>query len=253
MGNSIRVLPAAKKDDVELYADRVVAATKNVFGPNLAPLYWPLYTHLASVVRKHGYALAVHGSLSSPAAEFDLICIPWADEAIEPEEVVNSIVEGFHVSEIIGPDTAPHRRQKWTIAFGVGEPAIELSFTPRTLRQVEADGLVKDVGVDPTRSESELVKEALWSAQAVARRDEDEAIAQDIRRGLDSGEISMCACMGPMYGEAHCYCQMKRLGLPLNDEERAVDVARAEKELDALFEDGGLFSNQPGKITSRRV
>jgi hypothetical protein len=48
-------------------------------------------------------------------------------------------------------------------------------------------------------------------------------------------EFSACACMGPMYNEPHCYCQMMRLGLPLNEAARKVEKDRLLAGLEALF------------------
>ena len=42
--------------------------------------------------------------------------------------------------------------------------------------------------------------------------------------------FSACACMGEMYGEPHCYCTMKRLGLPLNTEAREAERIRSEAQ-----------------------
>lgn len=33
--------------------------------------------------------------------------------------------------------------------------------------------------------------------------------------------MSLCACMGPMYGEPFCLCQMQQKSLKLNEEARA--------------------------------
>lgn len=60
---------------------------------------------------------------------------------------------------------------------------------------------------------------------------------------LERGEVSMCGCMGPMYGEPHCYCSMVRLGLPLSPEREAANAA-ANKRLSALFEPGGFFARK---------
>jgi predicted amino acid racemase len=37
--------------------------------------------------------------------------------------------------------------------------------------------------------------------------------ARGIMEKLESGEISLCACIGPMYGEPYCACRMKQEGL----------------------------------------
>ena len=51
-----------------------------------------------------------------------------------------------------------------------------------------------------------------------------------------------CACLGPMYGEPHCICEMRRRGLPLNEAARASDEARAKEQLEKLFGPGGAFA-----------
>lgn len=43
-------------------------------------------------------------------------------------------------------------------------------------------------------------------------------------------KFTLCACMGPMYGEPHCICKMKTLGLKLNEEARAAENARAKEQ-----------------------
>lgn len=46
--------------------------------PNYAPVYAAaLYPEFAKIFQRHGYALAVHGSL---ARDFDIIGIPWAEK-----------------------------------------------------------------------------------------------------------------------------------------------------------------------------
>lgn len=52
---------------------------------------------------------------------------------------------------------------------------------------------------------------------------------------------TVCACMGAMYGEPHCYCVMQSRGLPLNTQARKIETERAEKELATLFGPGGLW------------
>jgi hypothetical protein len=47
-----------------------------------------LYDPLVAVARRHGYALAVHGSL---ARDIDLVAIPWIVEADEPEILAEAI------------------------------------------------------------------------------------------------------------------------------------------------------------------
>lgn len=35
--------------------------------------------------------------------------------------------------------------------------------------------------------------------------------------GLQTGEVSMCACVGPKFGEPYCLCEMRVRGLPISD------------------------------------
>lgn len=46
--------------------------------------------------------------------------------------------------------------------------------------------------------------------------------------------MTPCACLGPMYGEPHCYCKMQQLGLPLNELARKLEEERAKEQLKNL-------------------
>ena len=48
-------------------------------------------------------------------------------------------------------------------------------------------------------------------------------------------DFNVCACMGPMYDEPHCYCEMISRGLPLNEAARAADNARLDSALQGMF------------------
>jgi hypothetical protein len=37
--------------------------------------------------------------------------------------------------------------------------------------------------------------------------------AKKMMEGLRTGEISLCGCLGPQYGEPYCPCRMEREGL----------------------------------------
>lgn len=96
-----------------------------------APMYCALYPELAALVRKHGYALAVHGSLQR---DMDLICVPWVAAPSEPADVVAAITEQFAIRHIGEPEIKEHGREAWTISVGFGECFIDLSFMPRLTR-----------------------------------------------------------------------------------------------------------------------
>jgi hypothetical protein len=96
---------------------------------NYAPVYCALYPQLAEIARKHGYALAIHGSLGR---DMDLICVPWIDEPSEPRAVVEEITNTFAI-HVVGANPCPkaHGREAWTIRVGFGECHLDLSFMPR--------------------------------------------------------------------------------------------------------------------------
>jgi len=94
---------------------------------NFAPVYVGMYPPLAEIARKHGYALAVHGSMGR---DFDLIAIPWVDGAANPQDVVDSITAEFALKEIGTPDIKEHGRIRYTLRVSFGECFVDLSFMP---------------------------------------------------------------------------------------------------------------------------
>lgn len=99
---------------------------------NYAPLYCSLYPHLAAIARRHGYAMAVHGSM---ARDFDLICIPWEDAVSAPETVVGEIQAAFACVPA-EPVQREHGRMVYPLVF-TEDCYLDLSFTPRTGPRVE--------------------------------------------------------------------------------------------------------------------
>jgi len=97
---------------------------------NYAPLYQALglYPKLSELFRTHGYALAVHGSMGR---DFDLIAVPWIEEASEPDEVVKDIVSKFAFKQVLEPDIVEHGRKRYDLHMSFGECYIDLSFTPK--------------------------------------------------------------------------------------------------------------------------
>jgi hypothetical protein len=96
--------------------------------PNYAPIYAALYPDLAEIARKHGYAMAVHGTMGR---DLDLICVPWTLDASAPSDVVDEIVRTFKIEVATGPSLREHNRQVWGISIMFGECFLDLSFTPR--------------------------------------------------------------------------------------------------------------------------
>lgn len=93
--------------------------------PSFAPAYCALYPALAELIRTHGYALSIHGSLQR---DFDLVCIPWAEEVSDHSIVVKDITEKFAIRQIGEPEIKNHGRLAYTISVVFGECVIDLSF-----------------------------------------------------------------------------------------------------------------------------
>ena len=99
---------------------------------NYGPFYAAgLYPKLSELFRSHGYALAVHGSVGT---DFDLIAVPWVDEAGDPADVITEVLSKFAFDEMPahGPTTKPHSRVAYKLHMSFGDCALDISFTPRT-------------------------------------------------------------------------------------------------------------------------
>lgn len=94
---------------------------------NFAPVYCAHYPELAEIARKHGYAMAVHGSMSR---DFDLICIPWVYAPSNPQAVIDEIVITYATTASANPERKPHGRIAYSVCFGFGEFFADLSFMP---------------------------------------------------------------------------------------------------------------------------
>lgn len=103
--------------------------------PNFSPVFASIYTGLCDIARSKGYALTVHGTMS---LDFDLVAIPWVDDACEPKELIEHLAEllnlyggqmfeGVHDKE---PEVKPHGRLAWLLMFGSGAN-IDISVMPK--------------------------------------------------------------------------------------------------------------------------
>jgi hypothetical protein len=121
--------------------------------PNIAPFFACAYPGLADVARKHGYCLAIHGSVIT---DLDLVAVPWTDEAVDAETLKNAIMELIGALDYRGmlkrqlppiteenldelvrsgggncPETKPHGRLAWNLYLYHGVK-IDLSVMPRS-------------------------------------------------------------------------------------------------------------------------
>ena len=117
------------------------ASSKAVTAP--PPAYAVMYPGLVAIARKHGYALAIHGSMKR---DFDLIAVPWVGDAGEPFAMIMEMKEAVqgvftnHEMEHLSvqakghPTLKAHGRLCWSIhltnegAFG---PYLDICVMPR--------------------------------------------------------------------------------------------------------------------------
>lgn len=94
--------------------------------PNYGPVYCAaVYPELAKLFQRHGYALAVHGSV---ARDLDLIAIRWAHTCSTRRTVLTALQKEFAI-RLVGPaEKKEHRRVAYTLCIGHGECAGDLSF-----------------------------------------------------------------------------------------------------------------------------
>lgn len=99
--------------------------------PSIAPAYACLYPGLAEVARSHGYALAIHGSVST---DLDLIAVPWTEYPSSAETLAHAITEHAAACLTVGcrggnPERKPHGRLAWHLSLDAGA-CIDLSVMP---------------------------------------------------------------------------------------------------------------------------
>lgn len=118
-----------------------------------APAYACIYHGLATIARRHGYALSIHGTM---AHDLDLVAIPWTDDAEDAATVMEAIKNhisacGMYVqndgSEIKLPTRKPHGRMAWRLVMEAAG-SVDLSVMPRIgvwkMKMCRACGLKKD-------------------------------------------------------------------------------------------------------------
>lgn len=119
-----------------------------------APFFACLYHGMCDVARARGYALAIHGTVTT---DLDLIAIPWTDAAVPAEELKDALMDhigacGYgdllrreshleekHVQQILarkdpgtedGGTFKPHGRLAWNLYLEAGAK-VDLSVMPR--------------------------------------------------------------------------------------------------------------------------
>lgn len=98
----------------------------------LLPRYQTLLPIIRWIAYNNGYAIGVHGS---GQRDFDLIAVPWADEAVSADELVERLVEAVEGVVERPPAAKPHGRRAWSIKLTgrclfYETPYIDLSVMP---------------------------------------------------------------------------------------------------------------------------
>lgn len=104
----------------------------------IAPWYALAYTGLDRIAWRHGYALALHGSM---ARDLDVVAIPWTDDADSPERLIAAFARfivskasvGYKTGKMI-PTKKPHGRMAYVLPIGYDNHYIDLSIMPRAMR-----------------------------------------------------------------------------------------------------------------------
>jgi hypothetical protein len=104
----------------------------------IAPWYVMAYTKLDRIAWRHGYALALHGSMSR---DLDLIAVPWTEDADDPEKLIKAfhdfIVERANVSvgEKYHATKKPHGRVAYAMHIGYDGHYLDVSIMPRIINE----------------------------------------------------------------------------------------------------------------------
>ncbi len=112
-----------------------------------AAAYAWMIPHITSVARECGYAIGLHGSMNR---DLDLIAVPWVDDAISADDLIEKIresVDGYIVPDgtrggkfdpisnsfvdaiVHNPSYKPHGRLAWNIHVSDGF-CIDISVMP---------------------------------------------------------------------------------------------------------------------------
>lgn len=82
--------------------------------PTIAPFFGCIYPGLCDIARANGYALAIHGSVTS---DLDLIACPWTSEAISAEDLYALL--GCHIGALSYRDLLKRDCGSWASEVNV--------------------------------------------------------------------------------------------------------------------------------------
>ena len=98
----------------------------------IAPWYVMAYTGLERIAWRHGYALALHGSM---ARDLDLVAIPWTEDADSPEKLIKAFARFIITKAKVGmrppkPTNKPHGRLAYICPIGHDGHYLDVSVMP---------------------------------------------------------------------------------------------------------------------------
>jgi hypothetical protein len=106
--------------------------------PARAAAYVALYPMLQQIAKRHGYALAVHGSLHR---DFDLIAVPWVEEASDALTLIRAFKKATRTvthHEDCAPTQKPHGRIAYSLHVtnsGMYGGYLDISVMPKKPRR----------------------------------------------------------------------------------------------------------------------
>jgi len=86
-------------------------------------MYSDMFARATVIANENGYALAMHGSL---VRDGDFLAMPWTDEAIDREVLIELIVDDLNGC-IHSFEDKPHGRKAWTILFTSRADQLDIS------------------------------------------------------------------------------------------------------------------------------
>ncbi len=102
-----------------------------------ATFYAVLYPDIRKIGLKHGYAIALHGSM---ARDMDLIACPWTEECSKPDVLIDEIAERVGVTmfkdDYPVKGEKPHGRMSYTLSI-MGDWFIDISVMPKIEKEPE--------------------------------------------------------------------------------------------------------------------
>lgn len=126
------------------------------------PCYAVYYQTLIPIARDHGYALAIHGSMTR---DCDLIAVPWTKEASKPVDLILAFKDAIlgvftrhdfdHIGDVYSHATLkPHGRLAWALHLtdeGCHGPYLDISVMQKVRPTIAALTLAQDPIVDLLR------------------------------------------------------------------------------------------------------